>query len=81
MTLALVSTTAAFILFLKGLAALGPLRSAIISTVEPFFTAVLAAAVLSQPLKASTFAGGAMVATAVILLAVTRRPNVMTADH
>ncbi len=81
LTLALVSTTAAFILFLKGLAALGPLRSAIISTVEPFFTAVLAAAVLSQPLKASTFAGGAMVATAVILLAVTRRPNVMTADH
>ncbi|MDQ3520555.1 MAG: DMT family transporter [Gemmatimonadota bacterium] len=78
--LALVSTTAAFILFLRGLATLGPLRSAIISTVEPFFTAVLAAVVLSQPLTPATFAGGAMVATAVVLLALTRNPVAITAD-
>ena len=79
--LALVSTTAAFVLFLKGLAVLGPLRSAIISTVEPFFTAILAAAVLSQPLTASTVAGGAMVATAVVLLAMARSPAAITIER
>jgi len=66
--LALVSTVAAFILFLKGLALLGPVRTAIISTVEPFFTALLAALVLSQPLTARTFAGGTIVVAAVMLI-------------
>lgn len=66
--LALVSTVAAFILFLKGLAVLGPVRTAIMSTVEPFFTALLAALVLHQPLTARTFAGGAIVVAAVILI-------------
>lgn len=66
--LALVSTVAAFILFLKGLALLGPVRTAIVSTVEPFFTALLAALVLSQPLTARTFSGGTLVVAAVILI-------------
>ncbi|HSW29429.1 MAG TPA: DMT family transporter [Longimicrobiales bacterium] len=66
--LALVSTVAAFILFLKGLALLGPVRTAIMSTVEPFFTALLAALVLNQPLTARTFLGGTIIVVAVTLI-------------
>jgi drug/metabolite transporter (DMT)-like permease len=58
----------AFLLFLNGLAVLGPVRTAIVSTVEPFFTAVLAASFLRQPMTTSTFAGGGLIAAAVILL-------------
>ena len=72
--LALVSTVAAFILFLKGLALLGPVRTAIISTVEPFFTALLAALVLGQPLTARTFLGGTIVVAAVTLVNLGREP-------
>ncbi|MBC7791960.1 MAG: DMT family transporter [Anaerolineae bacterium] len=79
LTLALVSTSAAFVLFIRGLAVLGPLRSAIISTVEPFFTAILAAVVLSQPITVATLAGGAMVATAVITLTLARSTAAATA--
>ncbi|MHB1191988.1 MAG: DMT family transporter [Longimicrobiales bacterium] len=66
--MALVSTVAAFILFLKGLALLGPVRTAIMSTVEPFFTALLAALVLNQPLTARTFLGGTIIVAAVTLI-------------
>ena len=66
--LAVVSTVVAFMLFLQGLAAIGPVRTAIISTVEPFWGAFLASIVLGQPLSAHTLGGGALVATAVILL-------------
>ncbi|MCU0627186.1 MAG: DMT family transporter, partial [Gemmatimonadaceae bacterium] len=41
--MALIPTTLAFIAFLAGLARLGPVRAAIVSTVEPFWTALLAA--------------------------------------
>jgi len=66
--LAVVSTVVAFMLFLHGLAAIGPVRTAIISTVEPFWGAFLASLVLAQPLSAHTLGGGALVAAAVILL-------------
>ena len=66
--LAVVSTVVAFMLFLHGLAAIGPVRTAIISTVEPFWGAFLASIVLAQPLSAHTLGGGALVAAAVILL-------------
>jgi drug/metabolite transporter (DMT)-like permease len=66
--LALVSTTLGFILFLDGLAALGPVRTAIISTIEPFCTAVLGALLLAQPLTGRTALGGVMVAGAVVIL-------------
>lgn len=66
--LALVCTSLAFVLFLRGLAALGPVRTAIVSTVEPFFTALIAAVVLSQPLTQPTLVGGFLIATAVIVL-------------
>lgn len=62
------STVLAFIAFLNGLAVLGPVRTAIVATVEPFYTAVLGALVLGQPVGAGTVAGGALIATAVLLL-------------
>lgn len=66
--LAVISTVVAFLMFLHGLATLGPVRTAIISTVEPFWGAFLASIVLGQPLSAHTLGGGALVAAAVILL-------------
>ena len=66
--LALVSTVGAFLGFLRGLRVLGPVRTAIVSTVEPFFTALLGAVVLSQPLTPGTLIGGVLIAAAVILL-------------
>jgi drug/metabolite transporter (DMT)-like permease len=66
--LAVLCTAVAFIAFLRGLGVLGPVRSAIVSTVEPFWTAVLAAIILSQPLTTVTIIGGALIAAAVVLL-------------
>jgi drug/metabolite transporter (DMT)-like permease len=65
---AFIGTAVAFLLFLRGLAVLGPVRTAIVSTIEPFFTMLLGALVLTQPLPSSTLAGGALIAVAVILL-------------
>lgn len=66
--LALVSTVLAFLAFLAGLRVLGPVRTAIVSTVEPFFTALMGAWLLGQPLTRATLLGGALIAAAVILL-------------
>ena len=68
LVLAVVAIGVAFILFLRGLAVLGPVRTAIVSTAEPFFTAALAALILAQPLTANTAAGGALIAAAVVML-------------
>jgi drug/metabolite transporter (DMT)-like permease len=66
--MALVCTVIAFLCFLRGLETLGPVRTAIVSTVEPFWGALLASLVLAQPLTVRTLAGGALVAAAVIVL-------------
>jgi len=66
--LALLCTFVAFLAFLRGLATLGPVRTAIVSTVEPFWTSVLGVALLGQPLSATTLVGGALIGTAVLLL-------------
>lgn len=67
-SLALISTALAFLVFLQGLSVLGPVRTAIVSTVEPFFTALLGAWVLGQPMTPAILIGGALIAAAVILL-------------
>ena len=72
--LAVVSTVLAFIAFLRGLAAIGPVRTAIIGAVEPFWTALLGSVVLGQQLGPRTFAGGTLIAAAVIVIQL-RRPN------
>ena len=66
--LALVSTVIAFLTLIKGLAVLGPVRTAIIATVEPFFTATLGVLVLGNQLSASTLVWGALIAGAVLLI-------------
>jgi drug/metabolite transporter (DMT)-like permease len=71
--LGIVSTALPFVLFLRGLATLSPVRTAIITTVEPFFVTILAALVLAQPVRPATLAGGTLIATAVLLLQVAGR--------
>ena len=66
--LSLVSTVIAFSALIKGLAVLGPVRTAIIATVEPFFTAILGVLVLSDRLTATTLTGGVLIAAAVLLI-------------
>ncbi|MGI8844041.1 MAG: DMT family transporter [Gemmatimonadaceae bacterium] len=70
--MAIVSTAAAFILFLRGLALLGPVRTAIVSTGEPFFVTILGVLVLDQAASRAILLGGALVAAAVILIATAR---------
>lgn len=67
-TLTVWSTVLPSVFFLMGLMRLGPVRTAIVSTIEPFLTALLGAAVLGQPLTARTLAGGVSIVAAVIVL-------------
>lgn len=75
--LAVVGTVFAFVAFLRGLAVIGPVRTAIVSTVEPFWAAILASVVLLEPLSPRTLAGGVLIAVAVIVLNL--RPRAMVA--
>jgi drug/metabolite transporter (DMT)-like permease len=68
LVLALVSTVIAFLTLIKGLAVLGPVRTAIIATVEPFFTATLGVLVLGNQLSTATLIGGILIAAAVLLI-------------
>ena len=71
--LAVVCTVLAFIIFLRGLAVIGPVRTAIASTVEPFWTALLGSLVLGQSIGPRVFVGGSLIAAAVVLLQVAGR--------
>jgi drug/metabolite transporter (DMT)-like permease len=71
--LAVFCTVLAFIAFLHGLAILGPVRTAIVSTIEPLWTALLGSVVLGQVLGPRTYAGGMLIAMAVILLQLRHR--------
>lgn len=66
--LAIVSTVIAFSSLIRGLSILGPVRTAIIATVEPFFTAVLGVLVLQNQLSIATFVGGALIAAAILVI-------------
>ena len=66
--LAFVSTVIAFSFLIKGLSVLGPVRTAIIATVEPFFTAILGVIVLSNEPRISTLVGGILIAGAVLMI-------------
>jgi drug/metabolite transporter (DMT)-like permease len=71
--LTLWSTVLPSVFFLMGLMRLGPVRTAIISTIEPFLTALLGVVVLSQPLTPRTLVGGAAIVAAVIVLQIRTR--------
>jgi drug/metabolite transporter (DMT)-like permease len=66
--LSLVSTVIAFSSLIKGLSVLGPVRTAIIATVEPFFTAILGALVLANQFGMATVIGGILIAAAVLVI-------------
>lgn len=66
--LTIFSTVLPSLFFLMGLMRLGPVRTAIVSTVEPFLTAIIGALILGQSLTLRTLLGGAMIAAAVVLL-------------
>ncbi|MEO8482691.1 MAG: DMT family transporter [Acidobacteriota bacterium] len=66
--LATVSTVLPTIFFMKGLMRLGPGRTAIVSTVEPFITAQIGALVLAQPIAPNTLFGGFLIVVAVVIL-------------
>jgi drug/metabolite transporter (DMT)-like permease len=68
LVLALVSTVIAFLTLIKGLGILGPVRTAIIATVEPFFTATLGILALGNQLSTATLVGGILIAAAVLLI-------------
>ena len=71
--LAVLCTVLAFLAFLRGLATLGPVRTAITSTIEPFWAALLGSVVLRQQLGARTLAGGLLIAAAVVILQLAHR--------
>lgn len=66
--LAVVCTVLAFRSLIGGLRVLGPVRTSIISTAEPFYTVLLGVAILGDHLTAGTLLGGVLIATAVLLL-------------
>ena len=53
---------------LAGLRILGNVRTAITSTVEPFWTTLLGVVLLAQPVGTGTLVGGAAIMAAVLLL-------------
>jgi len=69
--LALWSTVIAFASLVAGLRVLGPVRTSIIATIEPFFTAVLASLFLGEILTRNTVIGGVLIAGAVLILQIT----------
>jgi drug/metabolite transporter (DMT)-like permease len=68
LVLTLFSTVVAFLALIKGLSVLGPVRTAIVATVEPFFTATLGVLVLGNELSAATLIGGVLIGGAVLLI-------------
>jgi drug/metabolite transporter (DMT)-like permease len=68
LVLAVVSTVVAFLTLIKGLAVLGPVRTSIVATVEPFFTATLGVLVLGNQMSTPTLLGGILIAGAVLLI-------------
>lgn len=68
-----VLSAVSFLAFLAGLRVLGPVRTAITSTVEPFWTTMLGLVLLRQPVGTGTLIGGVAIMGAVLLL---QRPSV-----
>ena len=68
LTLALVSTVAAIVLFFAGLARVGPSVASILSVLEPVVTVGLAAAVFGESLTRGQLLGGMLVLAAVLVV-------------
>lgn len=64
-----VATVIPIVTFLAGLARIGPTNTAMLSTLEPAVTVLLAALLLGETLRPVTLLGGGLVLAAVLLLA------------
>jgi drug/metabolite transporter (DMT)-like permease len=73
--IALFSTAVAIACFLVGIKHAGPAQASIISTLEPVITICLGVALLGETVSVGQLTGGAMVLTAVIMLAARPRPR------
>lgn len=73
----LVSTVVAIVAFFAGLERIGPAEASTISTLEPVVTVALAAVVLNEAITYGQIAGGAMIVTAVVILAQAGRPKLV----
>lgn len=67
------STVVAFATLVAGLRVLGPVRTSIVATVEPFFTALLGSFLLGEVASRNTVTGGILIAAAVLILQITAR--------
>lgn len=77
--LAIASTVIAFSALIKGVSILGPVRTSIIATVEPFFTAVLGIIVLGNQFSATTLIGGVLIGAAILVIEVSAGREAVTA--
>jgi drug/metabolite transporter (DMT)-like permease len=66
--IAVVSTVVAIVAFFAGLRLVGPSRAAIVSTVEPAVTVLLAALILLEKISPEQLAGGLLVLASVLIL-------------
>ena len=66
--MALVATVLAAVAFLAGVRRIGPTNAAMLSTLEPVVTVILAAALLGERLAPLALVGGALILLAVLLL-------------
>jgi drug/metabolite transporter (DMT)-like permease len=67
--LAVVSTLIAITAVLAGLARIGPVKTSMISTLEPVVTAIVGAAFMNEALSALQLAGGALIVIAALTIA------------
>jgi drug/metabolite transporter (DMT)-like permease len=79
--IALFSTALAITAFLTGVKIIGASQASILSTFEPVITLTLGVGLLGETASASQLLGGAMVLTAVILLARRPAPQAEAADE
>lgn len=70
----LLATVVPIAAFFAGLARVGPARAAILSTLEPVITVILAVLLLGERLTSNQITGGALILTAVLLLQTRGQP-------
>lgn len=71
--LGLISTVLPIIMVFAGITRIGATRAAILSTLEPVLTVILAAALLGERVGAAQYIGGALIITSVFLLHIPER--------
>lgn len=80
MMIALLATALSLYAFLTGAMVIGPSRAALVSTLEPAITVVLATAILREQIATVQYIGGAMIVGAVLGLRLERRATRTVSD-